>query len=65
MHKNFQSRMCHLSSERKSAIGHRMSIQKMQFRCTPRGTTYMDQLDKNLLYQNPLLPKRNQHELHL
>ena len=42
-------------------IGRRMSIQKMQFRCTPRGTTKFshESIDKNLLYQNPLLPKRN------
>jgi hypothetical protein len=38
-----------------------MSIKKMQFRCNPRGTTQFsyESIDKNLLYQNPLVPKRN------
>ena len=47
--------------EPKQVIGRRMSIQKMQFRCTPRGTTQFlhESIDKNLLYKNPLFPKRN------
>ena len=49
-------------------IGRRMSIQKMlrkRIPLHPRGTTYFshESIDKNLLYQNPLLPKRNGAQL--